>query len=125
MPSPIRKADVLVENFQPGTLEKWGLGWDTLKEENGKLIMVRISGFGQTLNHIKHKRVTLTAGTYIVMLEMEFDAALEWENVRARLSLQINSDPENYVIVKKVDKINYQAFYTDCLASLALKKAKK
>ena len=33
----IRKADVLVENFQPGTLEKWGLGWDTLKEENGKL----------------------------------------------------------------------------------------
>jgi crotonobetainyl-CoA:carnitine CoA-transferase CaiB-like acyl-CoA transferase len=44
----IRKADVLVENFQPGTLEKWGLGWDTLKEENGKLIMVRISGFGQT-----------------------------------------------------------------------------
>ena len=36
-----------------------------------------ISGFGQTLNHIKHKRVTLSAGTYIVMLEMEFDAALE------------------------------------------------
>ncbi len=44
----IRQADVLVENFQPGTLEKWGLGWETLKAENEKLIMVRISGFGQT-----------------------------------------------------------------------------
>ncbi len=44
----VRSADVLVENFQPGTLEKWGLGWETLKAENQKLIMVRISGFGQT-----------------------------------------------------------------------------
>ncbi len=44
----VRQADVLVENFQPGTLEKWGLGWETLKAENHKLIMVRISGFGQT-----------------------------------------------------------------------------
>jgi crotonobetainyl-CoA:carnitine CoA-transferase CaiB-like acyl-CoA transferase len=39
---------VLVENFQPGTLEKWGLGWDILKALNQKLVMVRISGFGQT-----------------------------------------------------------------------------
>lgn len=44
----ITQADVLVENFQPGTLEKWGLGWDELKKHNHKLIMVRISGFGQT-----------------------------------------------------------------------------
>ena len=42
------KADVMVENFQPGTLEKWGLGWDTLKELNPRLVMVRISGYGQT-----------------------------------------------------------------------------
>src|SRR5215470_12858734 len=35
-------SDVLVENFQPGTLESWGLGWDTLKEQNPKLVMVRI-----------------------------------------------------------------------------------
>jgi succinyl-CoA:(S)-malate CoA-transferase subunit B len=42
------KADVMVENFQPGTLEKWGLGWDTLKEINPRLVMVRISGYGQT-----------------------------------------------------------------------------
>jgi succinyl-CoA:(S)-malate CoA-transferase subunit B len=44
----IAEADVLVENFQPGTLEKWGLGWDVLKAVNPRLIMVRISGFGQT-----------------------------------------------------------------------------
>lgn len=44
----IKDADVLVENFQPGTLEKWGLGWDVLKEVNPRLIMVRISGYGQT-----------------------------------------------------------------------------
>lgn len=44
----VRDADVLVENFQPGTLEKWGLGWDVLKEVNPRLIMVRISGYGQT-----------------------------------------------------------------------------
>jgi crotonobetainyl-CoA:carnitine CoA-transferase CaiB-like acyl-CoA transferase len=39
---------VLVENFQPGTLEKWGLGWAALEARNQKLVMVRISGFGQT-----------------------------------------------------------------------------
>jgi len=44
----VAQADVLVENFQPGTMEKWGLGWDVLSEVNPRLIMVRISGFGQT-----------------------------------------------------------------------------
>ena len=44
----VADADVLVENFQPGTLEKWGLGWEVLKEVNPRLIMVRISGYGQT-----------------------------------------------------------------------------
>jgi succinyl-CoA:(S)-malate CoA-transferase subunit B len=44
----VEKADVFVENFQPGTLEKWGLGWDTLSAINPKLVMVRISGYGQT-----------------------------------------------------------------------------
>ncbi|MDR5821574.1 MULTISPECIES: CoA transferase [unclassified Caballeronia] len=44
----VADADILVENFQPGTLEKWGLGWDVLHEVNPRLIMVRISGFGQT-----------------------------------------------------------------------------
>lgn len=41
-------ADVVIENFRPGTLERWGLGWDTLSTLNPRLTMVRISGFGQT-----------------------------------------------------------------------------
>jgi formyl-CoA transferase len=41
------KADVVIENFRPGTLEKWGLGWDVLHQANPKLIMLRISGYGQ------------------------------------------------------------------------------
>ncbi len=44
----VSKADLLVENFQPGTLERWGLGWDVLREINPRLIMVRITGYGQT-----------------------------------------------------------------------------
>jgi succinyl-CoA:(S)-malate CoA-transferase subunit B len=44
----VKVADVVVENFQPGTMERWGLGWDVLKAVNPRLVMVRISGFGQT-----------------------------------------------------------------------------
>ncbi len=44
----ICKNDILIENFRPGTLEKWGLGYEVLKKENPQLIMVRISGYGQT-----------------------------------------------------------------------------
>ncbi len=40
--------DILIENFRPGTLEKWNLGWEKLHELNPKLIMVRVSGYGQT-----------------------------------------------------------------------------
>jgi len=43
-----READVLIENFRPGTLEKWGLGYDTLAAANPGLVMLRLSGFGQT-----------------------------------------------------------------------------
>lgn len=42
------EADVLIENFKPGTLEGWGLGWETLHALNPRLIMLRISGYGQT-----------------------------------------------------------------------------
>jgi len=42
------KCDVVVENFRPGGLEKWGLGYDQLSQANPGLVMVRISGFGQT-----------------------------------------------------------------------------
>jgi formyl-CoA transferase len=44
----VREADVLVENFRPGVLEKLGLGWEVLSEINPGLVMVRLSGFGQT-----------------------------------------------------------------------------
>ncbi|TPE69743.1 CaiB/BaiF CoA transferase family protein [Halalkalibacterium halodurans] len=44
----IEKVDVLIENFRPGTLEKWGLGYEELKKVNPKLVMVRVSGYGQT-----------------------------------------------------------------------------
>lgn len=43
----IKRADVVVENFRPGTLERWGLGPDRLMEVNPGLVLVRISGFGQ------------------------------------------------------------------------------
>ncbi|MBT9597955.1 MAG: CoA transferase [Vitreoscilla sp.] len=43
-----READVLIENFKPGTLEKWGLGPDELARDNPGLVMLRISGYGQT-----------------------------------------------------------------------------
>ncbi len=41
-------ADILIENFKPGTMEKWGLGPDVLHEINPRLIIVRVSGYGQT-----------------------------------------------------------------------------
>ena len=42
------QCDVVVENFRPGTLEKWGIGYEQLREDNPGLVMVRISGFGQS-----------------------------------------------------------------------------
>ncbi len=44
----IAEADVLIENFRPGTLEAWGMGWEELSALNPGLVMLRISGYGQT-----------------------------------------------------------------------------
>ena len=44
----IDQADVLIENFRPGTLEKWGMGYEALSQRNPRLIVARVSGFGQT-----------------------------------------------------------------------------
>lgn len=44
----VAQADMLLENFRPGTMEKWGLGYDELKKINPGLIMIRVSGYGQT-----------------------------------------------------------------------------
>jgi len=56
------KTDVLVENFRPGTMEEWGLSWEALSEANPRLVMLRVSGYGQTgpyhrrsgFSHIAH-----------------------------------------------------------------------
>ena len=44
----VEKSDVVCENFRPGTLEKWGVGWEDLKAVNPGLVMLRVSGYGQT-----------------------------------------------------------------------------
>jgi formyl-CoA transferase len=44
----VAKADFLLENFRPGTMEKWGLGWEQLSAINPRLIMIRVSGYGQS-----------------------------------------------------------------------------
>lgn len=43
-----RRSDIMIENFRPEALEKWNLGWDVLSRENPRLVLVRISGYGQT-----------------------------------------------------------------------------
>lgn len=43
----VAQADIVCENFRPGTLERWGLGWDVLSEVNPGLILLRVSGYGQ------------------------------------------------------------------------------
>jgi formyl-CoA transferase len=43
-----QRSHILIENFRPGALEKWHLGWDVLSRENPKLVLVRISGYGQS-----------------------------------------------------------------------------
>ena len=43
----VHEADVLIENFKPGTLEAWGIGWEVLSAINPRLVMLRVSGFGQ------------------------------------------------------------------------------
>jgi len=44
----VAKSDILIENFRTGTLEKWGIGYEELKEINNNLIMIRVTGYGQT-----------------------------------------------------------------------------
>lgn len=44
----VTTADVVVESFRPGTLEKWGLGYDVLSDRNPRLVLARVSGYGQT-----------------------------------------------------------------------------
>jgi crotonobetainyl-CoA:carnitine CoA-transferase CaiB-like acyl-CoA transferase len=64
----VRYADVLFENFTPGTMEKWNLGWDALHALNPRLIMVRVSGYGQTGPYAKragYDRIALGFSGYM------------------------------------------------------------
>ncbi|MBC7842419.1 MAG: CoA transferase [Gemmatimonadaceae bacterium] len=44
----LAKSDVLIENFRPGTMEEWGLTWESISAANPRLVMLRVSGYGQT-----------------------------------------------------------------------------
>lgn len=44
----VRESDVVMENFRPGTLERWGLGFDELKKANPRIVLLRVSAYGQT-----------------------------------------------------------------------------
>lgn len=64
----IPTADVLIENFTPGTLEKWGLGWDEVHELNPRLVMTRVSGWGQVGPYAKrpgYDRIALGFSGYM------------------------------------------------------------
>ena len=44
----VREADAVIENFRPGTIERWNLGYDVLRDVNPRIVLVRVSGYGQT-----------------------------------------------------------------------------
>lgn len=44
----VETADVVLENFRPGTMERWGLSWDEIQQLNKRAVMIRVSGYGQT-----------------------------------------------------------------------------
>jgi crotonobetainyl-CoA:carnitine CoA-transferase CaiB-like acyl-CoA transferase len=44
----VARSDVVIENFRPGIMEEWGLGWPVLSEANPRIVMLRVSGYGQT-----------------------------------------------------------------------------
>lgn len=61
----LKDADVLVENFRPGILAKWNLSWEHLKEVNPRLVMLSVSGYGQTgpyANRAGYDRIALAMG---------------------------------------------------------------
>lgn len=64
----VTHADVLVENFTPGTLEKWGLGWEDVHRLNPRLVMTRVSGWGQVGPYAKrpgYDRIALGFSGYM------------------------------------------------------------
>ena len=64
------EADILIENFRPGVMEKFGCGWDDLKAVNDRLIMARISGYGQDGPHARRPSFDAIAQAASGMMEM-------------------------------------------------------
>lgn len=60
----VGQSDVLIENFRPGRMEEWGLGWDVLKEANPGLVFLRVSGYGQTGPYRQQSGFSLIAHAY-------------------------------------------------------------
>ncbi len=64
----VRQSDIVIENFTPGTLERWNLGWEDLRKVNPRLIMVRVSGYGQVGPYAKrsgYDRIALGFSGYM------------------------------------------------------------
>ncbi len=66
----IAEADVLIENFRAGTMEEMGLGWDVLHALNPRLVMVRVSGFGQDGPYAAHSCLDVVAQAMSGIMEM-------------------------------------------------------
>jgi succinyl-CoA:(S)-malate CoA-transferase subunit A len=60
----VARSDVLIENFRPGRMEEWGLGWDVLREANPGLVFLRVSGYGQTGPYRKQSAFSHIAHAY-------------------------------------------------------------
>jgi succinyl-CoA:(S)-malate CoA-transferase subunit A len=60
----VAESDVLIENFRPGRMEEWGLGWDVLREANPGLVFLRVSGYGQTGPYRKQSAFSHIAHAY-------------------------------------------------------------
>ena len=60
----VAQSDVLIENFRPGRMEEWGLGWEVLKEANPGLVFLRVSGYGQTGPYRKQSAFSHIAHAY-------------------------------------------------------------
>src|SRR5690606_28789876 len=66
----VQEADVLVENFRPGTMEKWGLGYEALKACNPRLIYLSVSGYGQTGPYSRNAAFERSALAFAGLLNM-------------------------------------------------------
>src|SRR5699024_12752144 len=92
-----KETDVIIENFRPGKLEEWGIGYEDLKAINPKLIMIRISGYGQDGTYSNKngigsvgeaiggiRDITVYQDSRLVCLEMRLEIVLAY--IKAEIS---------------------------------------